>query len=527
MATYTLTTLPLGISSLTFTVTPDDQQIEIGDTISISATIAFKAAQRSGDAYSVTPGIRVGEYRDTIYAKSFPISNARHNFSIIGTQSNYTLRSTSYRATINSTITVTNRILAGLKENSGSVFVGFGLSGVYNGVSRNLGVGATSGLTVSSTGYTMPSLNDSSYSDDGNNDPLTTVGNFVQNISSPILNIALSDISIDSRFGVITNGRLKVTNPDNSILYDQDCHFSSSGVSINIGRAPQSGTTTWELWMEDQYGIGGTATGNYTVLPYSNPQLSFAVARYSTVLDDQGHVSYEESDDGEDVWVNAQVDVSSLNNSNAWTLELSYTPNDNGGVLPVTLVSESDGGSFSYPSDPDEPGDRSLITLQFSSTNDYTFVATLTDQFNNTEVTTYIYKAGGYFNVEKFGVRVGGRTTGTGQNPKFESDYPAYMYGGIADFGGSIQCGNVAALGNTSSGSYKDATVTFTTAYASGTTPFVMVGFASSSTSGNFGRGCVAVLPGSVTNTGFTLRFFNGDSSARNPEFNWFAIGQV
>lgn len=434
MATYTLTTLPQGVRSLNFTVSPDNQQIEIGDTINIHATVVFQAAKKSGDFFQIIPGIRVNGYKDTIYARSQPIEYPRYNFSVLGQTSVYTLKGNSFSTTINSTITVTERILAGLKENSGSIFVGFSLAGAYNGIGVILGVGATTGLTISSTGYTMPSLNASTYSDEGNNDPLTTVGYFVQNNSSPILNIAQSDISIDAQFGSIANGKLTVKNQDNTVLYDNTFSFSSTGANVHIGSAPKSGTITWELWMENQYGIGGIATGSYTVLPYSNPQLSFAVARYSEVLDDQGHVSYEESDDGEDVWVNAQVDVSSLNNSNAWTLELSYAPNDNGGILPITLVSESDGGSFIYPSDPNESGDRSFINLRFSTANDYTFTAILTDQFNSTEVTTYIYKSDGYFNVEKTGVAVGMRSTGTAEEKKFEvdSEYESHFYGGIA-----------------------------------------------------------------------------------------------
>ena len=93
--------------------------------------------------------------------------------------------------------------------------------------------------------------------------------------------------------------------------------------------------------------------------------------------------------------------------------------------MPITLLSDSDGSTVSYEHDPD------LLTSLFSAANDYTFVATLADQFGSVSVTAYIYKSGGYFNVEKFGVRVGGRATGTAQSPKFESDYPAYMHAGI------------------------------------------------------------------------------------------------
>jgi hypothetical protein len=60
-------------------------------------------------------------------------------------------------------------------------------------------------------------------------------------------------------------------------------------------------------------------------------------------------------------------------------------------------------------------------------------------------------------------------------------------------------------------------------AYEFVSAPVVVVGFKSDSSAGTFGRCCVSAH--SVTTTGFTLRFFNGDSSNRNPEFYWIAIG--
>lgn len=91
----------------------------------------------------------------------------------------------------------------------------------------------------------------------------------------------------------------------------------------------------------------------------------------------------------------------------------------------------------------------------------------------------------------------------------------------------SVQHGHVEALGNTGSGDYTDAAVTFPAAFLEGTTPTVIVGFSTESTAGTFGRCSCAVVKGSETNTGFTLRFFNGDSSNRNPDFDWIAIGQM
>lgn len=84
-----------------------------------------------------------------------------------------------------------------------------------------------------------------------------------------------------------------------------------------------------------------------------------------------------------------------------------------------------------------------------------------------------------------------------------------------------ICSGSVAALGNTAASAYKDKSVSFGMTYSSA--PNVIVGFKSDSTAGTFGR--CSVSAHSITTTGFTLRFFNGDSSNRNPEFYWIAIG--
>lgn len=90
-----------------------------------------------------------------------------------------------------------------------------------------------------------------------------------------------------------------------------------------------------------------------------------------------------------------------------------------------------------------------------------------------------------------------------------------------------IRAGSVAALGNTAGGAYKDKSVSFGTELGSAfeftSAPVVVVGFKSDSSAGTFGRCCVSAH--SITTTGFTLRFFNGDSSNRNPEFYWIAIG--
>ena len=83
------------------------------------------------------------------------------------------------------------------------------------------------------------------------------------------------------------------------------------------------------------------------------------------------------------------------------------------------------------------------------------------------------------------------------------------------------QAGYKYALGNTASGEYRDGSVEFWWPFT--TPPVVVIGFDSTSASGTFGRCCVAVTE--VTESGFSFRFFNGDSANRNPNFQWIAVG--
>ena len=127
------------------------------------------------------------------------------------------------------------------------------------------------------------------------------------------------------------------------------------------------------------------------------------------------------------------------------------------------------------------------------------------------------------------GVRFGGYSTATEDNPKFECDYPAYLYGGIAQIGdGSgdllasmgVKTGSSAAQSVASSGT-ATVDVTFGKAYAS--PPLVVANIVSTSTSYYLGRCNVAIQ--SVTTTGFTARIANGGSSAVTFGFNWIAVG--
>ena len=121
------------------------------------------------------------------------------------------------------------------------------------------------------------------------------------------------------------------------------------------------------------------------------------------------------------------------------------------------------------------------------------------------------------------GVCFGGFSTSEENDPKFECYYPAYFKAGIVEGGisGVFDAGHVAALGNTAGGSVAAADVSFNKTFSS--PPIVVAGFVTGSTAGSFGRCVVSV--NNITETGFSLRFYNGDSSNRNPSFNWIAFG--
>ena len=79
---------------------------------------------------------------------------------------------------------------------------------------------------------------------------------------------------------------------------------------------------------------------------------------------------------------------------------------------------------------------------------------------------------------------------------------------------GTVAFNSVAA--NTT----KDVSVTFRVTFPD--KPIVLCSINSSSTAGAFGKCACSVV--SVTTTGATLRFFNGDTSARSPGASWVAF---
>lgn len=431
------------VPTITYEVTPDNQSVAVGDTITVTATIPVVAVELvvQGntmvlDQLTINAGVSAEGYTTTQKAKSYtdtPYANPYRRFTVMaGAQT--VDAPTIGTLTKTFTVTLTDSVLAGLVNETGSLNIGFNVGyRVYNKAAPSTkttfatNAYMTAGLVISKAGYAMPTLTSMGYADTASSDPLTVVGNYVKGVSTVQLTIAKANITASYKGGTPSYCKLVVAKPDGTTKQYSGSISSSASISFApTGGADQSGTYSWTLQIEDSYGVVGVTTGSYTVLAYSPPALTFGVARYSEIIGDE--TTYEESDDGEHVWLNIAAVTSPLNGHNAWTLSLTYDPNDNGGTLPMTILSGSDGATVT------RTDDRTLVTGIFSSGNDYSFTATLTDQFGTYEATAYIYKADGYFDVEKTGVAVGMRSTGEPTDRKFEvaEDYTSHFYGGIA-----------------------------------------------------------------------------------------------
>lgn len=83
--------------------------------------------------------------------------------------------------------------------------------------------------------------------------------------------------------------------------------------------------------------------------------------------------------------------------------------------------------------------------------------------------------------------------------------------------------GQVAFV-SVSSGSYKDATIDFTSAGFT-STPTITLGVEGNGSGGANGSTVPAVVRNSLTTTGCTIRYYNGSTSTISNYVNWIAIG--
>lgn len=186
------------------------------------------------------------------------------------------------------------------------------------------------------------------------------------------------------------------------------------------------GTLTYSHSIVDSAGNrSATQTGSVTVYNYSDPTITtFHATRYKYIVDEGDVIA----DDGNKLMLSLAGRVSSVNNRNSWDLILSYVPDIDGAIsTDIVLTSGTDGSSFSYSNSKD------IIQEEISVGNSYTIWAYITDSVTQIIEEITVLKSGAYFNIEKTGVAVGMRTTGTSDDKKFEvaEDYKTHLYGDV------------------------------------------------------------------------------------------------
>jgi len=276
-----------------------------------------------------------------------------------------------------------------------------------------------------------PEITDASFAD--STGAVAHFGGAVQGKSMLSVNSTFITDPLDSTVE-ITDARVYFNDaeqPNTTFAISED-----NVLTVTIGALNSYGTLNAMLRVKDNKGLSGTFDlGAITVYPYSAPTIvppnddGDIVQRYNLITDDTGNEVAEAADDGQYVWVSLNAFVMPINGKNQWTLSVKWLMEGGSEPEAVTLqiASANDGASLSL----DQSKETIPETYMFDSTHRYNFVFTLSDFFGDTILEFMLDKAGGFFNVEKYGVGVGMRTTGTEASPKFESAYPAYFYAGI------------------------------------------------------------------------------------------------
>lgn len=253
-------------------------------------------------------------------------------------------------------------------------------------------------------------------------------GGIVQNKSDLTAEL---DVELDPLDPALYVDNVKIAIGENTIEIKRD---NVSGLSAYVGKVDFAGEfNEYTVEVVDNKGLAGSKTfGALSVFPYQDPKLyaltGIDVAeRYTLEYDDAGVASEKLSDSGEYLWVSFGAETSSVNGKNAWSITCRYAERGYALTNDKVIFSGTDGDAVSAFRD------QSIIPRinRFSASKRYTVQLEIKDFFQSLILSFDVDKAGGYFNVEKYGVAAGMRSTSSQNNPKFESAYPVYAYAGI------------------------------------------------------------------------------------------------
>lgn len=254
-------------------------------------------------------------------------------------------------------------------------------------------------------------------------DPLSLFGSYVRSKSIPRFRINTTldpnnpDIAVSKRVMTVTDPRGYVKK-----YYPKSWDFT---IDVPVS----SGTYKWNYALTDSAGNTNQANefsqGTFTVLPYQVPVVnSFVATRYREDIDDEGNTVYVEDEDGTKVWIDLDVNVTSVAGKNAWELSFYYALQGDS-IASSEFYLFEDGEHFTLTAD------RNVFTDDFDIANSYEIVCTVRDVFSEVQGTSVIEKSGADFEVGPFGIGDGGRCTGTRGNPKSDFFRKSEFHGGI------------------------------------------------------------------------------------------------
>ena len=277
--------------------------------------------------------------------------------------------------------------------------------------------------------------------------PVNTALKLVRERLAPSLSLSFTDTAgVYSAFGAYVQNRSVLSaapsvtldtgaDADNAVsamtlLFGGDTFGAADG-PIEIGELTRDGTLPWTLTVTDSYGVTGTLSGTLCVTPWSPPFLAgIEPERYSSGVDTGGNPVYYPDDGGTDIRLSLTGGVSSVNGLNAWTLVMSATNGTD--TYTRTLLAGADGGAISLDRD------RGVYGAQLSASSDWAVTLTLADSFATSVYDGIVIpRAGAIFNIEKTGVAVGMRSTGTLAQPLFQVAYPA-EFSSVSKLGGKV-----------------------------------------------------------------------------------------
>lgn len=183
-----------------------------------------------------------------------------------------------------------------------------------------------------------------------------------------------------------------------------------------------SGDVPWELEVRDSYGLSASASGMIRVEPYTQPVISdVSVERYAPRISAGGGTEYVQDEGGARVRLTFSGGVCCLPGENPWRLLADGR----------AILTGENGGEIALEND------RDALDGEFDPGSEHTVIITLADGYSSVSRAVTVPAAGGIFNIERGGVAVGRRASGTVFQPRFECAYPAYFEAGVFDGGGN------------------------------------------------------------------------------------------